>query len=275
MSTRRLFSSCPCPNRTCWRWRLVEHSQQLWVADNDEGREETCNAIERKAFSLVELLVVIAIIGILIGLLLPAVQAARAAARAANCKSHMRQIGLAFLQYCDLHKGEFPQFVDDKKLLAQSWIDTIAPHTEGNDAIKACPEDPFAQRRLDVQASSYVISDYISEPGAFCIHNLNKLAATSKTIIVFEAANPSYGDQDHYADDATNFYDHVHATEWFRTFNQLAGLVRTTIEKDIQLDRHMTTAHYLYADGHVVAIPATQVYDWIAQNFDFARPEKN
>ena len=230
---------------------------------------------QRRAFTLVELLVVIAVIGILIALLLPAVQAARAAARAANCKSNMRQIGLAFLQYCDLHKGEFPHFVDDKALIAQSWIDTISPHTEGNDAIKACPEDLFAQRRLNVQASSYVISDYISEPGAFCIHNLNKLAATSKTMIVFEAANPPYSDQDHIEDDVKNFYDHVHATDWFRQLNQDLGIVQTVIEKDIQLDRHMTTAHYLYADGHVDTIAAAQVYDWIAQNFDFARPEKN
>ena len=218
---------------------------------------------------------VIAIIGVLVALLLPAVQAARASARAASCKNNMRQIGLAFLQYCDLHKGEFPHFVDDKALIAQSWIDTIAPHTEGNDAIKACPEDPFAQRRLNVQASSYVISDYISEPGEFCIHNLNKLSATSKTMIVFEAADPSYSDQEHIENDAKSFYDHVHAAEWFRTFNQMAGTVQQVIELDIKLNRHMATAHYLYADGHVDAIPATQVYDWISQNFDFARPEKN
>ncbi|HEX3598880.1 MAG TPA: DUF1559 domain-containing protein [Lacipirellulaceae bacterium] len=230
---------------------------------------------KRRAFTLVELLIVIAIIGILIALLLPAVQAARAAARAANCKSNMRQIGFAFLQYCDLHKGEFPKFVDDRSQLAQSWVDTIAPHTEGNDAIKACPQDLFAKRRLNVNMSSYVISDYISEPGEFCIHNLNKLAATSKTMIVFEAANPPYGEDEHIEDDPKNFYDHVHATEWFGLFNQLGGIVQQVIERDIQLDRHVTTAHYLYADGHVDAIPATQISDWIGQNFDFARPEKN
>jgi prepilin-type N-terminal cleavage/methylation domain-containing protein len=54
-------------------------------------------SISRSAFTLVELLVVIAIIGVLVALLLPAVQAAREAARRAQCKSNLKQMGLAAL----------------------------------------------------------------------------------------------------------------------------------------------------------------------------------
>jgi prepilin-type N-terminal cleavage/methylation domain-containing protein len=65
------------------------------------------NCGRERAFTLVELLVVIAIIGILVGLLLPAVQAARESARRTQCRSHLRQLGLAALVFEESH-GHFP-----------------------------------------------------------------------------------------------------------------------------------------------------------------------
>lgn len=61
----------------------------------------------RPAFTLVELLVVIAVVGLLIALLLPAVQAAREATRRGACSNHLKQIGLAILNY-EAAQSHFP-----------------------------------------------------------------------------------------------------------------------------------------------------------------------
>jgi len=88
----------------------------------------------RPAFTLVELLVVIAIIGILVGLLLPAVQAAREAARRSQCTNHLKQIGLAVLNYENANRmlppGGLLPINDGRNGHGHSWWMRILPYIE-------------------------------------------------------------------------------------------------------------------------------------------------
>ena len=61
-----------------------------------------------KGFSLIELLVVMVIIALLVGLLLPALGRAREEARKTQCRSNLRQIGLAMMMYANDHRGHGP-----------------------------------------------------------------------------------------------------------------------------------------------------------------------
>lgn len=62
----------------------------------------------KKGFTLIELLVVMVIISMLVGLLMPALGRAQEEARKTQCRSNLRQIGLAMTLYCGDNSGFTP-----------------------------------------------------------------------------------------------------------------------------------------------------------------------
>ncbi len=95
---------------------------------------------QTRGFTLIELLVVIAIIAILIALLLPAVQQAREAARRTDCRTRLKQIGLAVSNYHDAHRSFPPGNITRGACCGTrsgtTWTVSILPYLDQNPLFK-------------------------------------------------------------------------------------------------------------------------------------------
>lgn len=116
----------------------------------------------RLGFTLVELLVSLAIIGLMVGLLIPAVQAIRESARRSQCRSNLRDLGLAAQNFVTTYRQlptggwgyQWQGFADVGTLQKQpgSWTYSLLPFLEqGSLYSLGRYRDPVAQRDQDLR----------------------------------------------------------------------------------------------------------------------------
>ncbi|MGE9292045.1 MAG: prepilin-type N-terminal cleavage/methylation domain-containing protein [Puniceicoccales bacterium] len=222
----------------------------------------------RPGFSLIELLAVMAVVAILACILHATLTGARATARQAKCASNLRQIGTGMMLFCQSNSGQFPKTTHDSRR-SESWVYTLAPYIQNVDEVRICPGDPRADDRLEAELSSYVMNEYIAvtartfnfATGQFVVNenytNIMSLPQPGDTITVFTGAD----------DLSVNIsYDHTHSRTWIGSTGYASA------KMDIQPDRHRGGANYLYADGHVDFMLASELKAIFARGINPAKP---
>jgi prepilin-type N-terminal cleavage/methylation domain-containing protein/prepilin-type processing-associated H-X9-DG protein len=242
-------------------------------------RKAVAPAATAPAFTLIELLVVIAIIAVLAAILFPVFAQARGKARQTTCASNQRQVFLGIRMYCDDYDGIVPQSSHTGAPEDDCWINLLKPYVAKCDDIRICPDDALGQERKRNGGTSYVLNEYLVVPENLSdgIPSLDLWPRPAETFLAFELSGEK---------GVTFTEDHTHSRNWFKnTTNQWFRILA-----DIEPDRHggavppgrgaarrsgnrvACVANYLYADGHVKAIPAGRIKGWADSHFNFALP---
>jgi prepilin-type processing-associated H-X9-DG protein len=112
---------------------------------------------------------------------------------------------------------------------------------------------------------SYVINEYIALDIEDAIRDIDGLKATSQTIMVFEGADER--------DPRVFETEHAHPSNWFKPLYVSRGWTWGFLNKEIAPSRHNGVSHYLFADGHVAAIPEGRIKGWADEGYNFAKPD--
>ncbi len=207
----------------------------------------------KKGFTLIELLVVIAIIAILAAILFPVFARARENARRSSCQSNLKQIGIGFLQYVQDYDEKYPSvYVSldgnttyDPPATAvaaatadQGWAQTLQPYMKSTQIFQ-CPSETNPPVTNGFNGyTDYWMNNLASN------QNQARFNAVSQTVLAGDGGNgnPAYG--------TNGFGTNGAATDPLGTL---------AIIPDSSAQRHLETANFLFADGHVKSLKGNNV----------------
>jgi len=224
----------------------------------------------QNAFTLVELLVVIAIIAVLAALAVPAVNGAMSSGQRAKCASNMKSIGAGIHLYAAESNGKLPGTHHGG---TNYWINELrGPLGRNYDRIRISPVDPKGPQRLAQGGTSYLMTARVNEaayanefgevdPNEPVYNNINRIASPSRVILLFLASTNkgTAPTEDHICGDISS-WDGFRAETWPDAYGG-----------DPEGEGDAGSSNYLFADGHVQNIAASEIKRRIESGDDISK----
>ena len=188
----------------------------------------------RGGFTKVEMLVLLVIVGVLAAIFYPAFnKGGHRPSPRVFCAVNLKQIGTAFMQYAQEYDERFPSVKSNGKKFG--WADAIFIYAPDNN-IYQCPSEKKTVAVTDPTQSGY--TDYWFNTNLSKL-NLGKLTTPSRTILLGDGNDGTENTDARYNRNAL-------PQSWRDTKNSPAR-------------RHLDTANYAFADGHVKSFRPQQI----------------
>lgn len=194
---------------------------------------------------------------------------ASTSAKRVICMGNLRSIGVAMHVHAQENGGVLP-LTTHSTTVENSWIYSLEQHLDRFDEVRICPADPLGEERLARRGSSYILNSFIFVPSVDAFGRqrgkaMNRLVNLTDPVRTLLAMTCS----DQVGTAPGN--DHTHSERWTKW---------SAVCRDISPGRHGPSggdgmeggSNYLYADGHVDFLRATEIKRQIENGINPAEP---
>jgi len=213
----------------------------------------------RRGFTLVELLVVIAVIAVLAGMLFPVFLGAKKAAQRAQCQSNLAQIAKAFESYTGDYGGCYPNLDNQYLWAGFYWREPIrryvaAPSSADQKMVLSCPADPTPPGIYSGTSYAYSMCFYMTPDQINAIRDCNHVRSK------YAATNPKLPCSTMRTSDVRFATKKALAAEYWTLHSDKPKVGWYDDPAETGNDPWSGARNYLFADGHVVYLPAKRIH---------------
>ena len=187
----------------------------------------------KQGFTVIEFLAVGVVLGLFALLLLPTWIDAASEARSRLCAGNLAQVGKAMALYAADHDEKLP----GNQHSQPSWMRTLAAYCPTNSY--RCPDELITGQ--SARSVTIALNDFLTPHP----YGARQLDFSSRTKIVTPAESIAFAE----ADEQFRAYDHFHFADAREN-----GYTPDAFAEQVDVERHIGAANYLFADAHVESI---------------------